>query len=207
MTNDAGEDKRTVDLTVQGRTGLLYGLILTIIIHFIIPLPYNRASFSTYLTFTFSVGKERCMIRVWKSGRVANVYFLLVVIVVLVPPSIADEPTDFLVTKHAPTVITCTASGVPFPSIHWTKNGIRLLPRGDGYRILSSGKAKLSDYTSMIRLIMNRWLHLAFFWYPNKRIKYIFIPRLRHLGGKAVRVGRGIREQERKKIWKQNNNN
>ncbi|XP_077934173.1 hemicentin-1 [Halichoerus grypus] len=77
VTNDAGEDKRTMDLTVQ------------------------------------------------------------------VPPSIADEPTDFLVTKRAPTVITCTASGVPFPSIHWTKNGIRLLPRGDGYRILSSGAIEI----------------------------------------------------------------
>ncbi|KAK2508441.1 hypothetical protein MC885_016939, partial [Smutsia gigantea] len=77
VTNDAGEDKRTMDLTVQ------------------------------------------------------------------VPPSIADEPTDFLVTTHAPTVITCTASGVPFPSIHWMKNGIRLLPRGDGYRILSSGAIEI----------------------------------------------------------------
>ncbi|XP_004768021.1 hemicentin-1 isoform X1 [Mustela putorius furo] len=77
VTNDAGEDKRTVDLTVQ------------------------------------------------------------------VPPSIADEPTDFVVTKHAPTVITCTASGVPIPSIHWTKNGIRLHPRGDGYRILSSGAIEI----------------------------------------------------------------
>ncbi|XP_019490993.1 PREDICTED: hemicentin-1 [Hipposideros armiger] len=62
---------------------------------------------------------------------------------VQVPPSIADEPTDFLVTKHAPTVITCTASGVPFPSIHWMKNGIRLLPRGDGYRIQSSGAIEI----------------------------------------------------------------
>ncbi|XP_021098568.1 hemicentin-1 [Heterocephalus glaber] len=63
---------------------------------------------------------------------------------VQVPPTIADEPTDFLVTKQAPSVITCTASGVPFPSIHWTKNGIRLLPRGDGYRILSSGAIEIS---------------------------------------------------------------
>ncbi|TKC39276.1 hypothetical protein EI555_002961, partial [Monodon monoceros] len=62
---------------------------------------------------------------------------------VQVPPSIADEPTDFLVTTHAPTVITCTASGVPFPSIHWAKNGIRLLPRGEGYRILSSGAIEI----------------------------------------------------------------
>lgn len=160
VTNDAGEDKRTVDLTVQG-TGLLYGLTVAIRIHFIIPLVHKRASFSTHLTFTYSVGTERCMIRIWKFGGAENMYFLFVVIV-LVPPSIADEPTDFLVTKHAPMVITCTASGVPLPSIHWTKNGIRLLPRGDGYRILSSGKTKLSDYTSMIRLIMNGWLHQAF---------------------------------------------
>ncbi|XP_047609819.1 hemicentin-1 isoform X2 [Phacochoerus africanus] len=77
VTNDAGEDKRTVDLTVQ------------------------------------------------------------------VPPSIADEPTDLLVTKHAPAVITCTASGVPFPTIQWMKNGVRLLPRGEGYRILSSGAIEI----------------------------------------------------------------
>uniref|UniRef100_A0A8C2VRJ2 Hemicentin-1 n=1 Tax=Chinchilla lanigera TaxID=34839 RepID=A0A8C2VRJ2_CHILA len=78
VTNDAGEDKRTVDLTVQ------------------------------------------------------------------VPPTIADEPTDLLVTRRAPAVITCMASGVPFPSVHWTKNGIRLLPRGDGYQILSSGAIEIS---------------------------------------------------------------
>ncbi|XP_060630493.2 hemicentin-1 isoform X1 [Anolis sagrei] len=58
---------------------------------------------------------------------------------VQVPPSLADEATDILVTKLSPVVIPCTASGVPTPTIHWTKNGIRLLPRGNGYRILSSG--------------------------------------------------------------------
>ncbi|XP_006907796.1 hemicentin-1 isoform X1 [Pteropus alecto] len=78
VTNDAGEDKRTVDLTVQ------------------------------------------------------------------VPPSIADEPTDFLVSRRAPALVPCTASGVPLPSIHWMKNGIRLLPRGDGYRIQSSGAIEIS---------------------------------------------------------------
>lgn len=59
--------------------------------------------------------------------------------VFLVPPSLADEAADLLVTKLSPVVIPCTASGVPLPTIYWTKNGIRLLPRGDGYRILSSG--------------------------------------------------------------------
>ncbi|XP_021053028.1 hemicentin-1 [Mus pahari] len=63
---------------------------------------------------------------------------------VQVPPTIADEPMDFLVTRQAPAVMTCSASGVPAPSIHWTKNGLRLLPRGDGYRILSSGAIEIS---------------------------------------------------------------
>uniref|UniRef100_A0A8B9ER49 Hemicentin-1 n=1 Tax=Anser cygnoides TaxID=8845 RepID=A0A8B9ER49_ANSCY len=62
---------------------------------------------------------------------------------VQVPPSIADEATDVLVTKLSPVVISCTASGVPIPSVHWTKNGIKLLPRGDGYRILSSGAVEI----------------------------------------------------------------
>ncbi|XP_075384531.1 hemicentin-1 isoform X2 [Tenrec ecaudatus] len=62
---------------------------------------------------------------------------------VQVPPSIADEPTDLLVTKHAPALITCTASGVPVPWIHWNKNGIRLLPRGASYRLLSSGAIEI----------------------------------------------------------------
>ncbi|KAG8517174.1 Hemicentin-1 [Galemys pyrenaicus] len=66
-----------------------------------------------------------------------------VTLTVQVPPSIADEPTDFLVTKNTPTILTCTASGVPFPSVHWMKNGVRLLPRGDGYRILSSGAIEI----------------------------------------------------------------
>ncbi|XP_026645393.1 hemicentin-1 [Microtus ochrogaster] len=62
---------------------------------------------------------------------------------VQVLPTIADEPMDFLVTRQAPAVMTCTAFGVPVPSIHWTKNGIRLLPKGDGYRILSSGAIEI----------------------------------------------------------------
>uniref|UniRef100_A0A8C8RXS5 Hemicentin 1 n=1 Tax=Pelusios castaneus TaxID=367368 RepID=A0A8C8RXS5_9SAUR len=65
-------------------------------------------------------------------------------LIVQVPPSIADEATDLLVTKLSPAVIPCTASGVPVPSIHWTKNGIRLLVTGDGYRILSSGTIEIT---------------------------------------------------------------
>lgn len=142
VTNDAGEDRRTVDLTVQGRAGFMRGVKVTLT-SFILP------AFSSHLPFPFRVEIEKMSdntgnleaLETWRFP------FLCVIVVVLVPPSIADEPTDFLVTTHTPTIITCTASGVPFPSIHWTKNGIRLLPRGDGYRIQSSGKIEFPDRT------------------------------------------------------------
>ncbi|XP_067893515.1 hemicentin-1 isoform X1 [Heterodontus francisci] len=63
---------------------------------------------------------------------------------VQVPPSIADEATDLLVTKLSPTVITCTASGVPEPTIHWTKDGVKLPPQGEGYLVLSTGTIDIS---------------------------------------------------------------
>ncbi|XP_032884067.1 hemicentin-1 isoform X2 [Amblyraja radiata] len=62
---------------------------------------------------------------------------------VQVPPSIADEATDLLVTRLAPAIITCTASGVPEPSIHWTKDGLRLPAQGEGYLILSTGTIEI----------------------------------------------------------------
>ncbi|KAH0618306.1 hypothetical protein JD844_017377 [Phrynosoma platyrhinos] len=66
-----------------------------------------------------------------------------IALTVQVPPSLADEATDLLVTKLSPVVIPCTASGVPTPAIHWTKNGIKLLPLGNGYRILASGAVEI----------------------------------------------------------------
>ncbi|KAM6456551.1 hemicentin-1 isoform 2-T2 [Liasis olivaceus] len=65
-------------------------------------------------------------------------------LMVEVPPSIADEVTDLLVTKSSPIVIPCTASGVPVPTVHWTKNGMKLPSRGNGFRILSSGAINIS---------------------------------------------------------------
>lgn len=52
VTNDAGEDKRTVDLTVQGRAGLLCGVQVTLT-SFILP------AFSSHLTFPFRVEREK----------------------------------------------------------------------------------------------------------------------------------------------------
>ncbi|XP_031715320.1 hemicentin-1 isoform X1 [Anarrhichthys ocellatus] len=60
-----------------------------------------------------------------------------------VPPSIADEPTELVVTRLSPVVIACTASGVPVPTIHWTKDGMKLTKEGQGYSILPTGPVEI----------------------------------------------------------------
>ncbi|XP_061594740.1 hemicentin-1 [Cololabis saira] len=62
---------------------------------------------------------------------------------VIVPPSIADEPTELVVTRLSPVVIACTASGVPEPSIHWSKDGRKLAAEGQGYSILPTGPVEI----------------------------------------------------------------
>lgn len=56
-----------------------------------------------------------------------------------VPPSIADEATELVVSRLSSVVIGCTASGFPTPVIHWSKDGIHLAKEGEGYKILPSG--------------------------------------------------------------------
>lgn len=59
---------------------------------------------------------------------------------VSVPPTIADDQTDFTVTKMAPVVLTCHSTGVPAPLLSWRKAGTQLGARGNGYRVLPSGR-------------------------------------------------------------------
>uniref|UniRef100_A0A3Q3ALP3 Hemicentin 1 n=1 Tax=Kryptolebias marmoratus TaxID=37003 RepID=A0A3Q3ALP3_KRYMA len=54
----------------------------------------------------------------------------------VIPPSIADEPTEIAVTRLSPVVIACTATGVPEPTIHWSKDGLKLPSEGQGFTIL-----------------------------------------------------------------------
>ncbi|XP_028301363.1 hemicentin-1 isoform X2 [Gouania willdenowi] len=73
-----------------------------------------------------------------------------ITLTVIVPPSIADEPTELVVNRLSPVVIACTASGVPEPTISWTKDGMQLPDVGKRYKILSTGlieipSADLSD--------------------------------------------------------------
>ncbi|RXN06313.1 hemicentin-1 [Labeo rohita] len=61
-----------------------------------------------------------------------------------VPPSIADEATELVVSRLSPVVIGCTASGVPHPVLYWSKDGLRLAKNGEGYTILPSGPLEIT---------------------------------------------------------------
>ncbi|XP_073667498.1 hemicentin-1 isoform X2 [Paramisgurnus dabryanus] len=61
-----------------------------------------------------------------------------------VPPSIADEATELVVSRLSPVVLGCTASGVPHPTLYWSKDGLRLSSNGEGYTILPSGPLEIT---------------------------------------------------------------
>ncbi|XP_060056373.1 hemicentin-2 isoform X2 [Erinaceus europaeus] len=60
-----------------------------------------------------------------------------------VPPTIADDQTDFMATRLAPAVLTCHSSGVPAPVLSWSKAGAQLGARGSGYHVLPSGALEI----------------------------------------------------------------
>ncbi|XP_032334547.1 hemicentin-2 isoform X3 [Camelus ferus] len=66
-------------------------------------------------------------------------------VTVHVPPTIADDQTDFMVTKMAPVVLTCHSTGVPVPVVSWSKAGTRLGMRGNGYRVSASGALEIGQ--------------------------------------------------------------
>ncbi|XP_039085354.1 hemicentin-2 [Hyaena hyaena] len=66
-------------------------------------------------------------------------------VTVHVPPTIADDQTDFTVTKMAPVVLTCHSTGVPAPVVSWSKAGAQLGIRGSGYRVTPSGALEIGQ--------------------------------------------------------------
>ncbi|XP_076872442.1 hemicentin-1 isoform X2 [Brachyhypopomus gauderio] len=67
-----------------------------------------------------------------------------IMLTVHVPPSIADEATELVVSRLTPVVIGCTASGVPDPVLHWSKDGVQLARDGDVYKVLPSGPLEIT---------------------------------------------------------------
>ncbi|XP_027279680.1 hemicentin-2 isoform X2 [Cricetulus griseus] len=66
-------------------------------------------------------------------------------VTVHVPPTIADDQTDFTVTRMAPVVLTCHSTGSPAPAVSWSKAGTKLGARGSGYRVLPSGALEIEQ--------------------------------------------------------------
>uniref|UniRef100_A0A2K6K1Q6 Hemicentin-2 n=1 Tax=Rhinopithecus bieti TaxID=61621 RepID=A0A2K6K1Q6_RHIBE len=66
-------------------------------------------------------------------------------VTVHVPPTIADDQTDFTVTMMAPVVLTCHSTGVPAPTVSWSKAGAQLGARGSGYRVSPSGALEIGQ--------------------------------------------------------------
>ncbi|KAM6237533.1 hemicentin-2 [Spheniscus humboldti] len=60
-----------------------------------------------------------------------------------VPPTIADDLTDVVVTRLSPAVLTCYTSGVPPPMVSWSKEGAQLGSRGGGYHVLPTGALEI----------------------------------------------------------------
>ncbi|XP_012372192.1 hemicentin-2 [Octodon degus] len=60
-------------------------------------------------------------------------------------PTIADDQTAFTVTRMAPVVLTCHSTGVPVPTVSWSKAGAQLGARGSGYRISPSGALEIGQ--------------------------------------------------------------
>ncbi|RMB93417.1 hypothetical protein DUI87_30112 [Hirundo rustica rustica] len=74
---------------------------------------------------------------------------------VLVPPTIADDLTDVVVTRLSPAVLTCYTSGLPPPTVSWSKEGAQLGSRGGGYRVLPREPPALKPLPGMVMVMVN----------------------------------------------------
>ncbi|XP_078498867.1 hemicentin-1 [Lissotriton helveticus] len=169
-TNKAGSERRRIDLQVHVPPSISPGASnITVTVNVQATLPCETTGFpKPEVSWTkngrlFNIDQNQNLYRLLSSGSLViisptvedtGVYECVAIneagedqisidLTVQVPPSIADEVTDLLVTKLSPVVITCNAAGVPKPSIHWTKNGFKLLPIGNGYRILPTGTIEI----------------------------------------------------------------
>ncbi|CAH2311914.1 hemicentin-1 isoform X2 [Pelobates cultripes] len=169
-TNTAGSEQRQIDLLVYAPPSILSGSTnITTMVNFQTTLPCEVSGTPTPKVEWTKNGRlinkdlNQNVYRFLSSGSLVitsptiedtGIYACLassdagedeiaVFLSVQVPPSIADEVTNIFVTKLSPALLPCTVSGVPHPSIHWLKDGVRLPARGTTHRILSSGSIEI----------------------------------------------------------------
>ncbi|XP_075415669.1 hemicentin-2 [Tenrec ecaudatus] len=74
-------------------------------------------------------------------GEASRLYW----VTIHMPPTIADDQTDFTVTRMAPVVLTCHSTGIPAPMVSWSKGGAQLGLRGNGYRVSPAGALEIGQ--------------------------------------------------------------
>lgn len=73
----------------------------------------------------------------------SGVFYELVFVFSVVPPSIEDDVTAVKAVKRSSVVLPCHAQGEPQPTVTWTKSGAKLGVRGGSYRVLPTGKISI----------------------------------------------------------------
>ncbi|PNI67325.1 HMCN1 isoform 2 [Pan troglodytes] len=114
VTNGAGDDKRTVDLTVQGAIEIL----------------------ATQLNHA---GRYTCVAR-----NAAGSAHRHVTLHVHEPPVIQPQPSELHVILNNPILLPCEATGTPSPFITWQKEGINVNTSGRNHAVLPSGGLQIS---------------------------------------------------------------
>ncbi|KAB1258936.1 Hemicentin-1 [Camelus dromedarius] len=114
VTNDAGEDKRTMDLAVQGTIEI----------------------FATQLNHA---GRYTCVAR-----NAAGSAHRHVTLRVQEPPVIQPQPSELDVILNNPVLLPCEATGTPSPFITWQKEGISVITAGRSHALLPRGGLQIS---------------------------------------------------------------
>jgi len=61
------------------------------------------------------------------------------VVCTIVPATIEPSETEYRMMQHDNVMLRCRASGVPQPTVSWSKDGVPLSDRDLRYRLLRSG--------------------------------------------------------------------
>ncbi|KAK4820389.1 hypothetical protein QYF61_025563 [Mycteria americana] len=117
VSNDAGEDQRAVELTVQGAVEILAAQLA-------------------------HAGRYTCVAR-----NAAGSAYRHITLHVQQPPVIQPQPGVLDVIVNNPILLPCEAMGTPQPIITWQKEGINIITTGNSYMVLPSGSLQIANST------------------------------------------------------------